>query len=190
MSASSVLGDVTQTLEELLEDEQRPASLFEVSLRSPADERVEAGMRPRINLYLFRAEENASAKNQPWLVSSADSRQHPPLALSLFYVVTPYADRLLDEHRVLGEAMRVLYDQALVTPSALRGALRDSGEELRLHLVPTHIEDLTRVWNAFNQPYRLSVVYRAEVVRIDSAIEERVVPVTEAVTDYVPLGRD
>ena len=67
MSASSIVGDVTQTLEELLVSEQRPKGLFDVSLRSPADERVEAGMRPKVNLYLFRAEEHAAAKNQPWI---------------------------------------------------------------------------------------------------------------------------
>lgn len=187
MSASSALGDVTRTLEDLLTREQRPAGLFEVSLRSPADETVEPSMKPKINLYLFRVEENVNAKNRPWPVTGSESRRYPPLALDLFYVLTPYADRLVDEQTVLGEAMRVLYENTLVETEALRGSLRHSGEDLKIDLGRCDVENLTRIWNAFNQPYRLSVCYEVRAVLVDAAREVHTGRVTESVEDYEHL---
>ncbi len=184
MSASSAIGDVTRTLEELLTNEQRPPELFEVSLRSPAVETVEPSMKPKVNLYLFRVEEDAHGKNRPWLVEGSESRRYPPLALNLFYVLTPYAESLTDEQIVLGEAMRILYEHAVLAPEELRGALRHSGEELKIDLGRCGVEDLTRIWNAFNQPYRLSVCYAVRIVLIDAARADRTSRVTAAGEQY------
>src|SRR3954466_14349374 len=106
MSSSSVISDVTQTLEELLVDGQLPKSSFDVSLKSPADENVSPSMKPKVNLFLFRVSENPFAKNQDWQPVTADTLRSPPLALNLTYVLTPYAENKLDEQRVFGEALR------------------------------------------------------------------------------------
>ena len=43
-----------------------------------------------------------------------------------------------------------------------------SGEEIRLVLNPVSLEELTRVWQALEIPYRLSVCYLARVIIVDS----------------------
>src|ERR1044071_4281007 len=128
MSTSSVISDVTQTLEELLVDQQLPKTSFDVSLKSPADEKVTTSMKPVVNLFLFRVTENPFAKNQDWLPVTPDTLRYPPLALNLSYVLTPYAENKLDELRVFGEAMRVLYENSIVPAAALRGGLERSEE--------------------------------------------------------------
>jgi len=178
MSTSTAIGDVTRALADLLLSEQLPKDSFGVSLKSPADEEIDEN-RPMLNLYLFRIEENPFAKNRPWQAVGDDVLHKAPLSLNLFYVVTPYAKGQEDGHRVLGEAMRILYDNAIVEPLLLGDPLEYTADPLKLDLCSFGLEDLTRVWNAFNKPYRLSVCYQARIVFIDSAIDRKVVRVTE-----------
>jgi Pvc16 N-terminal domain len=183
MSASTAIGDVTRSLFELLRNGQNPRDSFDISLRSPADETIDEN-RPKINLYLFRIEENAFAKNRDWQVVGNNLLHRTPLTLNLFYVVTPYARQQEDGHRVLGEAMRILYDNAVIDPSSLRGALEHTADPLKVDLCSFDLEDLTRVWNAFNISYRLSVCYQVRIVFIDSTIDRNIVRVTEKVSRF------
>jgi hypothetical protein len=183
MSSSSVISDVTQTLEELLTDGQLPKNSFEVSLKSPADENVSPSMKPKVNLFLFRVSENPFAKNQDWQPVNVDTLRYPPLALNLTYVLTPYAENKLDEQRVFGEAMRVLYENSIIPAAALRGGLENTAEELKVDLCHLTLEQQTQVWNALGQPYRLSVCYEVRMVLIDSVSERPAARVSQPVFD-------
>ena len=178
MSTSTAIGEVTGALAELLTNEQNPRGSFGVSLKSPADEEIDEN-RPMLNLYLFRIEENPFAKNRAWQPAGDDVLRKTPLSLNLYYVITPYSRGQQDGHRVLGEAMRILYDHAIIEPALLGEPLEYTADPLKLDLCSFGLEDLTRVWNAFNQPYRLSVCYKVRIVFIDSAVDRRVVRVTE-----------
>jgi hypothetical protein len=189
MSASTVIGDVTQTIEELLKSKQQPQNLFDVSLKSPAEETVTNSMRPKVNLFLLRVVENQFARNQEWAPVGTDALRHPPLVLDLFYVLTPFAESRLDEHRVLGEAMRVLHDNATLTGALLKGALENSTEELKLDLCQLSLEDVTRIWSAFSKPVRLTVAYDVRMATIDSTVERAVRRVLEHEQRYVLLDQ-
>lgn len=179
MSASTAIADVTTSLAELLKNGQKEIGSFEVSLVSPADEKVDANSKPKVNLYLFRIEENPFARNRDWQPVGNDILHKTPLSLSLFYVLTPYAVDQKVGHQALGEAMRIFYDNAIIEPSLLDGSLEHSSEPLKLDLCSFNLEELTRVWNAFNTAYRLSVCYQVRIVFIDSSIERKIVRVTE-----------
>ena len=187
MSASSVIAGVTETLQELLIKKQQPKGSFEVSLASPADEKVDDTAKPKVNLFLFRVTENPFAKNQDWLPAGIGNLHYPPLALNLFYVLTPFAFNKLDEHRVLGEAMRVLYEDAIISAPLLKGALEHTSEEIKVDLCQLTIEDLTRIWNALNKPYRLSVCYEVRILLIDSVFEQPVPRVLEKEMQYFQI---
>ncbi|HEX8748248.1 MAG TPA: DUF4255 domain-containing protein [Pyrinomonadaceae bacterium] len=170
MSGSTVIGDVTLTLQELLKDKQSPGAPFSVSVKSPADEIVEP-MKPKINLFLYRVEESEFARNEDWEAAGTDGLHYPPLTLNLFYVMTPFIEDKLDEQRIFGEAMRVFHDNSIIEPSSLKGTLENSAEELKVDLYRSTMEQLTQIWSALSKPYRLSVVYQIRMVRIDSLIE-------------------
>ncbi len=172
-----MIGDVTETLEQLLRNQQQ-AVAFDVSLDSPADVAIEQA-NPKVNLFLFRVMENPFAKNQEWEPVGTDVLRYPPLALNLFYVLTPFAADKRDEHRILGEAMRIFYDNSIMEAPLLRGGLEGTAEELKLDLCHLDIEDLTRIWNALNRPYRLSVCYEVRIVLIDSITERAISRVLE-----------
>jgi len=192
MSASTVIGDVTETLQELLETGQQPPDQFQVSLKSPAEETVDESMGPKVNLYLFRVIENPHAKNQNWRPVGSDVLQKPPLTLNLFYVLTPFAAQTdvaqgaITEHRVLGEAMRIMYDNAIVRGPLLQGGLANTDAELKIDLSQFSLEELTRIWNSLNNPYRLSVCYEVRIVGIDSLIAQSISRVLEKDNQYLP----
>lgn len=181
MSASTVIADVTETLADILRTEQQPQGSFSISLYSPAEDEISQNASgPTINLYLFRIEENVFAKNQEFRALGAERVQFPPLAVNLFYVVTPYAKEQKDGYRVLGEAMRIMHINSILQRPFLRGlSLEHSAEELKIDLCSFGLEELTRVWNAFNKPYRLSVIYQTRVILIDSQVERNIERVTE-----------
>src|SRR5215210_6343739 len=170
MSSSTVIGDVTLTLEELLKEKQLPPGSFSVSIKSPADEAVEP-MKPKVNFFLFRVEENEFARNEDWQAVGTDALHYPPLVLNLFYVMTPFVEDKRDEQRIFGEAMRVFHDHSIVDPASLKGVLEQSGEELKVDLCRYTMEQLTQIWSAFSKTYRLSVVYQIRIVSIDSLVD-------------------
>lgn len=178
MSASSVISDVTSTLQDLLKNEQRPANTFDVSLKSPADEVPQQG-KPKVNLFAYRVIENAFAKNQERQAIGPGALEYPPLWLNIFFLLTPFAEEKLDELRVFGEAMRVLHDNSIIPRARLKGVLENTDEELHVELCPFSLEQLAQIWSALDKPYRLSVCYEVRTVYIDSLVQTPVSRVLE-----------
>jgi hypothetical protein len=120
----------------------------------------------RLSLWLYQVTENEFVKNQPMFRDNGhDQAQFPPLALNLYYLVTPFAPSGESDHLLLGKTMETLYGNAIVL---LRDAVEDIAEELRIVLCRVTLEELTRIWEALREPYRLSVCYQVRVARVDS----------------------
>lgn len=166
---------------------------------------------PRINLFLYRVTENGYLQNQQIPGRGAPSEYgHPPLTLNLHYLLTAYGSNKskteatpaafdeFDAHVLLGSAMRVFHDVPIVTdrlmtvraPSGrivLDEALRDEFEQIKLSLEPLTLEDVTKVWSALLQRYRLSAAYVVNVVQIESRRARRFPrPVGQPVSATIP----
>lgn len=175
VSEYTAIADVGETLIRLLRDNMNdliPAD--SVVLMSPAD--VE-GQEIRLTLFLYSVVENPYLKNQQMRDLSPTQLQYPSLPLDLHYLLTAFAstqipertERTLEEHRILGRAMRIFHDNAIVDGSVLQGNLAGTSEELRIILNTISLEDLTRIWGVFpNRPYRPSISYMVTPVTIDS----------------------
>ncbi len=174
LSPINIVGDVTQTLSDLLSE-------LAPSLDSPADLRALGNNdTARINIYLYQVLENPHSKNQHWRTANNGDLQYPSLALNLYYLLTPYANDQQSAHHVLGDAMRTLHDNALLRGPDLAESLRLTVDQIAIVLVPLQLEDLTRIWNALQSAYRLSVAYEVRVVLLQSTIT--------ATPDRVSLG--
>lgn len=162
----NIIGDVTQTLSALLDD-------LDVTLDSPASLQGPANDDnfSRLNLYLYQVLENEFAKNQRWPTRPTGELNYPPLALDLFYLLTPYASDTLSAHHVLSHTMKVLHENSIINGSQMAESLRLSVEQLAIVLCPMQLEELTRIWNSLQAPYRLSVVYEVRIVLVESDIE-------------------
>jgi hypothetical protein len=158
----NIIGDVTDSLVNLLSD-------FDVTLDSPANLQTGGNEQfARVNLYLYQVLEDPFAKNQNQITQNAGDLRYPPLALDLFYLLTPYASDPISAHRVLSHAMRTVYDHSIIKGVDLAESLRLTVSQVAIVLVPLQLEDLTRIWNALQTPYRLSVSYEVRVVLIES----------------------
>jgi hypothetical protein len=133
----------------------------------------------RVSLWLYQVVENATSKNQPMLRGTRDEDERfPPLALNLLYLLTPNTGSFEADQYVLGVAMQTFHDHArLVVRSTTDN--RTIADEISIVLAPRTLEELTRVWDALREPYRLSVCYEVRLVRIESLRESRAARIGE-----------
>jgi hypothetical protein len=153
-----------------------------ISLESPAD--LEGNDTVRLSIYLYRIAEDAQSKNRPPLNLGNGRLQKPPLTLDLYYLVTPLVGLPREQQIVLGKTMQVLYDRATLEGTDLVGSLGTSGETVRVILNTVTLEETTRVWQALEMSYRLSVGYVVRVAMIDSRRQQVLQPVTERVAEF------
>lgn len=180
MSASTAIGMVSESLRNLLIGEMSLSPAVPVTILAPD----ESGGNRRINLFLYKVQENAVLKNMDWQVKSGEPNRliPPPLSLNLFYLITPYApnDDVTGNsaaHEILGDAMRVFYENAIVPQDYLVDGLRGAREHIKIILNTLDLEELSRVWSTFTQPFRISVLYEVSVVQLDMLPEsERIMP--------------
>lgn len=119
----------------------------------------------RLSLWLYHLTENEFLKNQPPQRGSGNSIQETPLALNLFYLLTPFAGSGQSDHLLLGLTMQTFYDNSILL---LERPIEAEFLELRLILCRLSLEELTRIWEALREPYRLSICYEVRVTQIDS----------------------
>lgn len=136
----------------------------------------------RLSLWLYQVTENEFLKNQPMERVNGGSRiRQTPMAVNLYYLLTPFAPSGEADHLLLGKSMQTLYDNAIVILHDPVGAVF---EELRITFCRLTLEELTRIWEALQAPYRLSVCYSVRVTRIDSLRESNKARVIERVGRY------
>jgi hypothetical protein len=153
-----------------------------ISLRSPKELAEDNSVR--LSLYLYRIVEDAYLKNQYMTVGDGRRLRVAPLALDLFYLVTPLVGTPREQQIVLGKLMEVFHDRALLEGTDLSTAMANAGEEIRVVLNPVSLEENTRVWQALEMSYRLSVCYVVRVVLVDSRRSGARTPVLARVAEF------
>lgn len=138
-----------------------------VDLRSPKDLQT-ANVTSAVSLWLYRVTRDPDLLNDPPRRIGPNEYLRQALPLHLYYLITPLSVDVGDRHVLLGRAVQVLHDLSIARGADLKGVLQGSGEELRVVLEPLTVEDLTRIWNALQESYQLSVSYVVQVVKIDS----------------------
>jgi len=175
------INQVTRGLRRLLVTQLTQISVGAVvTLLPPGDSLPEVS---GINLYLYRVTESPFTRNRPWPGDRATPpSDQPALGLQLFYLLTPLGTRPAndsdsgdDAHTMLGLAMRTLQENPILNEvhlpafeadAELPDFLLNSYEKIKMMLLPTSIEELSKIWATINQPYRLSVAYEVSLVQI------------------------
>lgn len=151
----------------------------------PLDKAGNDTSKNKINLFMYQAVPNSSLRNMemPKQVRSGELSQ-PPLALNLNYLITAYGKNNDDtlSHRLLGRAMRIMHDNPVLgagdlfpPPSVdMRSYLSLSGldlqpERVRFTPVSISLDEMSKLWTAFQTQYRISAAYQAAVILIESA---------------------
>ncbi len=146
----------------------------------PLDEARQSAI-DQINLFLYHVAPDAALRNTPMPGQTKPGESgHPPLALSLYYLVTAYGQNNDDSlsHRLLGRVMGALHDHPLLHPDEIRNATQGAGlltsdlhtqvERVRITAQPLGLEEMSKLWATFQTQYRISAAYHVSVVLIES----------------------
>lgn len=189
MSAATAIGMVSESLRNLLVGEMTLSPAVEVTILAPD----EGGGNRRVNLFLYKVQENPFLRNLDWQVKpgSPDQLVPPPLSLNLSYLMTAYAQNdpqtgNTTAHEILGEAMRVLYENPILPKDYLVTGLKNTREQVKIVQNTLDPEELSHVWNTFTQPFRLSVLYQISVVQLDMLSESEQIMAKRVRTIGVP----
>lgn len=191
MSNHFAIAGVTRTLLNLLTPigsadfatlppDARPTAEVMISASS-LDKIQEDPGKNRINLFLYQAEHNPAWRNlDPPLQVRPGESAHPPLALNLHYLLTARGQdgNELIGHLLLGMAMSIFHDHAVLSRQELENALAASAlheqiERLRITSQVLTLEETSKLWTGFQSEYRLSAAYQVAVVLIDSRLPAR-----------------
>ena len=180
MSNALAIAAVTATLEAILgTGVHADPNLNDTALTAlPIDKARGSITSNQLNLFLYQVLPNAAWRNMdvPQLVKPLESGV-PPLALNLHYLLTVYGRENDNsqpfDHHLLGKAMSILYDHALLGPDEIKLTFSGSDlerqvERVRITLQPLSIEEISKLWTALTTQYRLSISYEVSVVLIDS----------------------
>jgi len=160
-----------------------------VSLNTPKEmlDRATQG----VSVWLYRVMRDEERLNAPPFRRDFNSLERVPLPMRLHYLITPIVnttDNVVGpetEQVFLGKVMQIFHDHATLRGADLQDAYIGTEVELHIRLESLNLEEITRVWEALEGSYQLSISYEVGVVDIESAMEpERVSPVTVALPEY------
>lgn len=125
------------------------------------------------SLYLYHFEVNRHLRNQRPLPDDTDADQFrkPPLPLQLRYLFTPVTDDEETNQLLIGRVMQHFHDApsvAVLEGSPLGDSFGGASPSLRIRPDLLSLEQLSQLWNAFSEPYRVAISLLVEVVAIDS----------------------
>jgi Pvc16 N-terminal domain len=183
-----VFDDLNRTIEALLKAElpAEVASQVSIGFATPDESFPPQGLSlPAINLFLFEIRENASLREmEPLRDRRADGTTvlvPPPVRIDCHYLVTAVATTQLgsemDEHHILGAALKVLLRHRSLPEAVLQGSLAGKSPPVRAAAArqdahPSGIE----LWQALKGKPRASLHYTLTVPVDVGAPEEMAKP--------------
>ena len=140
-----------------------------VSLETPQE--MQAASRQGLSVWLYRVARDEQRLNDPPQVRTLPSGDvdvlPPPLPVRLHYLLTPITTASPDrEQRILGRALQLFHTYPIVSGAFLQAELAGTATELHVHLEALGLEEITRVWEALEGSYQLSVSYEVTLARI------------------------
>jgi hypothetical protein len=217
MANGFALPALSHVLRRLLLDAAPPDDLsflgaggWQVSMLAP--DLVKRGDKdaPLLNLFLYQVGRNSGWHNRNARTHDADGNRTaaPPLAVDLRYLITAYGSKAYQAEALLAHALVALHDRPVltrdyiadslklpVTPEKIDKQLAASGlaeqvESVQLSVDNFSVDDLSRLWSAFQLGLRPSVSLLATVLLLSSRRTPRTtLPVTSRTITTVPLKR-
>lgn len=199
---SSALLAASQTLQAVLlarlQEDPVLSALFEpvgpaiVSLASP-DGMVTLKLTG-VSIWLYRLARDEQRLNQPPRRLPPDFLRHVPLPMRLHFLVTPMMGGATGDPtpetdlQVLGLILRAFHDRPLIAGADLAGALAGTDGEIAVRLEGGDIEEIARIWDTLDEPYRTSLCYEVGLVEVESERPDETGPVVLAAWDTVAEG--
>ena len=163
------------------------AALFggtlDVSLATPRDMQ---GVQQGLSMWLYRVMRDDTRLNDPPtlhpLPGGAVEVVPPPLPLRLHYLMTPLVDDGPEtEQRILGRLLQLFHTVPTLSGADLRGDLTGTAAQIHVRMEALSLEETSRVWDALDGDFRLSVSYEVTLANIDNDVQPASAPLVESV---------
>jgi hypothetical protein len=180
---ADAIADVGVSLVELLEDRIERLDRSDIALTTPGLH-GERGNDWRLTLYLYDVSENdhLSGGERPAEDPMTGVTPDRPIFLDLRYLLTAHpatggtdgTKKTKEQHKLLGRAIQVLRDNAVLQDSELSGSLAGE-DEVKVSIERESFDAVINIWNTFpDAAYRPSVSYLVSPVAMDSTRERQV----------------
>lgn len=132
-------------------------------------------MQDGFSVYLYRVAVNGAIRNMTARRSPDGQRFRPSLPLDLFYMITPWAQDIERQHRMLGWVMRMLDDTAILSAGHLNHYMAETdtfrpNEGVELICDPLSLSDYLTLWDRLRPRLPASATYSLRMVVIDSEV--------------------
>ena len=195
MASFNAIAAVSRAILGLLEDSY-PRSLFgrlEFALVHPAvfDETQAARTSDGVTLCLWRVTPNGTPRQRGPRLATDGRRFRPSLPLDLHYLITPWANNVEKQQRMLGWLVRRLADMAVLPAAELNRRLDindvfAADEQVELVQDAPVVADWLAIWDKLKPRLQSSALYLARGIAIDSDIPmAEGEPVTERRFDFL-----
>lgn len=156
-----------------------PGARFELyqarNFKQPMDEGV--------SLFLYRVQASTARRQLPGRISTSGRHYRRPLPLDLFYMLNAWGRTAEMQHVLLGWAMRVIEDSPTLSAGVLNAVRPDTfhpDEAVDLVHDPLTLQELSNMWDLYQEGFDTMATYVARVVAIDSEIEVEEGPPVQA----------
>lgn len=151
-----------------------------VTLNTPQE--MNAKPAEGLSVWLYRIIRDEQRLNDPPVRISPTELRPPPLPVRLHYLMTPVTNEQSGdpetEQLILGKVLQLFHSHPVLGGADLQAEFTGTEVELRVRLEPLMLEEITRIWEALEGSYQLSVSYEISVVNIMPELEpEQVSPV-------------
>ncbi|OGO00136.1 MAG: hypothetical protein A2Y58_06140 [Chloroflexi bacterium RBG_13_51_52] len=168
-----MFGDLDKSLENLLKQNLAPDLVKSVAISfDPPDSKFPPAWikLPAINLFLYTALENLELRNTEWMwekgKADTGSVKKPQVQIECSYIITAWTsdsspNHMLEEHRLLGQAMKSLLKGRTFPRDSLYGSLKDGTATIirAVALQPEHFS-MGPFWQAMGVKPRVAVNYQ------------------------------
>jgi hypothetical protein len=142
-----------------------------------------------LSVWLYRIIRDDQRLNDPPVRISPTELRPPPLPVRLHYLMTPVTNEQTGdpetEQLILGKVLQLFHSHPVLAGADLQAEFAGTEVELRVRLEPLMLEEITRVWEALDGSYQLSISYEVSVVNIMPELEpEQVSPVTISLPEH------
>jgi hypothetical protein len=158
-----------------------------VSLNTPQE--MNAKPAEGLSVWLYRIIRDEQRLNDPPVRISPTELRPPPLPVRLHYLMTPVTNEQTGdpetEQLILGKVLQLFNSHPVLGGADLQAEFTGTEVELRVRLEPLMLEEITRIWEALEGSYQLSVSYEISVVNIMPELEpEQVSPVMISMPEH------
>lgn len=191
--------DLDATLGALLAEELAVANVA-VSFAAPDDQFPPPSVAlPAISFFLYDVRENTDLRTNQWETERRDDgmvvRQRPPVRVDCSYLITAWPsdgtpDPAADEHRLLGEVLKVLLRHRRIPAEHLQGEMADQEPPVRARIITgNQLNSLGELWQAMGGKPKAALHYALTLSvdlfapdEIGPEITERILTISQSVS--------